>query len=162
VIDSIKWRHRLSGEDLAVLAGAFDNHELCRPTGEKVAIIGSGPAGLAAGHDLALFGLRPTIFELEPIPAGMLALGIPEYRLPRKLIRAEIEVIWQFGVEILCNIKVGEDIGFDDIRKMHAATVIAVGAKRSRRLEIPGHNGIGVMGGVDLLRAVAQLSQLGT
>ncbi|UCC98826.1 MAG: FAD-dependent oxidoreductase [Phycisphaerales bacterium] len=155
VIDSIKWRHRLSGEDLAVLAEAFDNCELRQPTGEKVAIIGSGPAGLAAGHDLALMGLRPTIYELEPVPAGMLALGIPEYRLPRDLIRAEIEVIRQLGVEIICNTKVGKDIDFDDIREMYAATVIAVGAKRSRRLKIPGHDGIGVMGGVDLLRAVA-------
>jgi len=155
VIDSTKWRDRLSVEDLAVLAESFGNRKLDRPTGEKVAIIGSGPAGLAAGHDLAVMGLRPTIYELEPIPAGMLALGIPEYRLPRDLIRTEIEVIRQLGVEIICNIEVGKDIGFDEIRKTHAATVIAVGAKRSRHLPIPGHNGIGVMGGIDLLRAVA-------
>ncbi len=155
VIDSTKWRNRLSVEDLAVLAESFGNSKLARPTGEKVAIIGSGPAGLAAGHDLAVMGLRPTIYELEPVPAGMLALGIPEYRLPRDLIRAEVEVIRQLGVEIICNIEVGKDIGFDEIRKTHAATVIAVGAKHSRHLPIPGHNGIGVMGGIDLLRAVA-------
>ncbi len=155
VIDSTKWRSRLSSEDLAILAEAFDNRELHPPTGEKVAIIGSGPAGLAAGHDLALMGLRPTIYELEPIPAGMLALGIPEYRLPRDLIKAEIEVIKHLGVEIICNMEVGKDISFDEIRKAHAATVIAVGAKRSRNLSIPGHNGIGVLGGVDILRAVA-------
>ncbi|MFH1719856.1 MAG: FAD-dependent oxidoreductase [Planctomycetota bacterium] len=155
VIDSVKWRHRLSSEDMVVLADAFDNLELRRPTGEKVAIIGSGPAGLAVAHDLAIMGLRPTIYELEPVPAGMLALGIPEYRLPRDLIAAEVEVIRQLGVQIICNTKVGEDIGFEEIRKTHAATVIAVGAKRSRHLSIPGHNGIGVMGGIDLLRAVA-------
>lgn len=159
VIDSTKWRSRLSREDLAILAEAFDNRELHPPTGEKVAIIGSGPAGLAAGHDLALMGFRPTIYELEPIPAGMLALGIPEYRLPRDLIKAEIEVIKHLGVEIICNMEVGKDISFDKIRKAHAATVIAVGAKRSRNLSIPGHNGIGVLGGVDILRAVA-LNQL--
>ena len=155
LIDSTKWRHRLSSEDLAVLAKEFDNLELRKPTGEKVAIIGSGPAGLAAGHDLAILGFRATIYELEPVPAGMLALGIPEYRLPRHLIQAEIEVIRQLGVEIICNIEVGKDIGFDEIRKAHAATIIAVGAKHSKHLPIPGHNGIGVMGGVDLLRAVA-------
>lgn len=155
VIDSSKWRGRLSVEDLAVVAKSFGNLKLDRPTGAKVAIIGSGPAGLAAGHDLAVMGLRPTIYELEPIPAGMLALGIPEYRLPRDIIRAEIEVIRHLGVEIICNTEVGKDIGFDEIRKTHAATVIAVGAKRSRKLPIPGHNGIGVMGGIDLLRAVA-------
>ncbi|UCE49479.1 MAG: FAD-dependent oxidoreductase [Phycisphaerales bacterium] len=158
VVDSAKWRGRLSSEDLAVLAESFANRNLDRPTGEKVAIIGSGPAGLAAAHDMAVMGLRPTIYELEPVAAGMLALGIPEYRLPRDLIRAEIEVIRHLGVEIICNTEVGKDIGFDEIRKTHAATVIAVGAKRSRHLPIPGHNGIGVMGGIDLLRAVA-LSQ---
>lgn len=155
VLDSGPSRHRLSGEDLAALAKALGKNELYPPTGPEVAIIGSGPAGLAAGHDLALLGFRPTIFELEPVPAGMLALGIPEYRLPRDLIEAEIEVIRQLGVQIICNVEVGKDIGFDEIRKAHAATVIAVGAKRSRHLPIAGHDGIGVMGGVDLLRAVA-------
>jgi len=155
VIDSAKWRGRLSAEDLAILAESFDNPKLDRPTGEKVAIIGSGPAGLAAAHDMAVMGLRPTIYELEPVAAGMLALGIPEYRLPRDLIRAEIDVIRHLGVEIICNTEVGKDIAFDEIRKTHAATVIAVGAKRSRHLPIPGNNGIGVMGGIDLLRGVA-------
>ncbi len=160
VIDSSLMRNRVSSEDMAAIAGtvglgpgSYGQQHL--PPGEKVAIIGSGPAGLAAGHDLALLGFRPTIYELEPIPAGMLALGIPEYRLPRDLIRAEIEVIRQLGVEIICNIEVGKDIRFDEIRKAHAATLIAVGAKRSRHLPIPGHDGIGVMGGIDLLRAVA-------
>ena len=155
VIDSKKWRGRLSSEDLAIIAEAYDNRQLRPPTGEKVAIIGSGPAGLAVAHDLAVMGFRPTIYELEPVPAGMLALGIPEYRLPRDLIKAEIEVIRHLGVEIICSTEVGNDISFDKIRKEYAATVIAVGAKKSRSLPIPGHNGIGVMGGIDLLRAVA-------
>ncbi len=155
VIDSSRSRDRVSGEDLAAIAKAFGNNELHQPTGLPVAIIGSGPAGLAAGHDLALLGFRPTIFEVESIPAGMLALGIPEYRLPRDLIRAEIDVIRRLGVQIICDTDVGKDISFDEIRRAHAATVIAVGAKRSRHLSIPGHDGIGVMGGVDLLRAVA-------
>jgi NADPH-dependent glutamate synthase beta subunit-like oxidoreductase len=155
ILDSSQSRSRVGGEDLATLAKSFSKNELRPPTGPKVAIIGSGPAGLAAGHDLALLGFRPTIFELEPIPAGMLALGIPEYRLPRDLIKAEIDVIRQLGVQIICNVEVGKDIGFDEIRRAYAATIIAVGAKRSRHLSIPGHNGIGVMGGVDLLRAVA-------
>jgi formate dehydrogenase beta subunit len=155
VIDSQKWRSRLSNEDLAMIAEAYDNRQLHPPNGEKVAIIGSGPAGLAAAHDLAVMGFRPTIYELESVPAGMLALGIPEYRLPRDLIKAEIDVIRHLGVEIICDTEVGKDIGFDEIRESYAATVIAVGAKKSRSLSIPGHNGIGVMGGIDLLRAVA-------
>ncbi|NOX57226.1 MAG: NAD(P)-binding protein [Planctomycetes bacterium] len=78
-----------------------------KPTGPQIAIIGSGPAGLAAAHDLALFGYRPVVLEMEPVPAGMLAVGIPEYRLPRDLIEAEVELIRALGVEFVCNTQVG-------------------------------------------------------
>ncbi|TFG60257.1 MAG: 4Fe-4S ferredoxin, partial [Deltaproteobacteria bacterium] len=123
--------------------------------GEPVAIVGSGPAGLAAAHDLALLGFRPTIFEWEPVPAGMLHLGVPAYRLPRELIRSEIAVIESLGVEIRCGVKIGRDVAFPDLLKEFAAVLIAVGAKRSRKLDIPGAGGQGVIGGVDFLRAVA-------
>ena len=122
--------------------------------GPRVAIIGSGPAGLAAAHDLALFGVQPVVFEVEPVPAGMLAVGIPAYRLPRDLIQAEIEVIKALGVQFECNTEVGRDITLDEIRRTFAATIIAVGAKRSRRLEVPGA-GDDVLGGVEFLRDVA-------
>ncbi|MFQ5491824.1 MAG: NAD(P)-binding protein, partial [Phycisphaerae bacterium] len=82
-------------EELAAL-GAMLTGGLDRSVADdapKVAIIGSGPAGLAAAHDLALLGAKPVVFEMEPVPAGMLAVGIPEYRLPRDLIRSEVEVI---------------------------------------------------------------------
>jgi len=123
--------------------------------GEPVAIVGSGPAGLSAAHDLALMGFRPVVFEWEPVPAGMLYLGVPQYRLPRDLIRSEIAVIEALGVAIRCGVKVGRDVGFDDLLREHAAVLIAVGAKRSRELAIPGVNGSGVHGGVDFLRSVA-------
>ncbi len=123
--------------------------------GEKVAIIGSGPAGLAAAHDLALMGFCPTVYEMEPVPAGMLAVGIPEYRLPRKLIEAEVEFIRALGVEFVCNTRVGVDISMAEIRARHRATVIAVGLKRSRSLPIPGADGEGILGGVEFLRDVA-------
>ncbi len=126
-----------------------------KPQGERVAIIGSGPAGLAAAHDLALMGFRPVIFEMEPVPAGMLYTGVPGYRLPRELIRAEIAVIEALGVEIRCNTQVGKDVTFDRLRQDFAAVIIACGAKRSRQLPIPGADAIGVMGGVDFLRDVA-------
>ncbi len=121
--------------------------------GEPVAIVGSGPAGLSAAHDLALLGFSPTVFEWEPVPAGMLYLGVPPYRLPRELIHSEIAVIEALGVTIRCGVKVGRDVGFDDLLRDYAAVLIAVGAKRSRELAIPGAEGEGVLGGVDFLRS---------
>ncbi|MBI4585930.1 MAG: FAD-dependent oxidoreductase [Planctomycetes bacterium] len=142
-------------ERLASLSGFSGDFKLPNAKGEQVAIIGSGPAGLAAAHDLALLGFRPTVYEMEPIPAGMLAVGIPEYRLPRELIRAEVEVIRSLGVEFICNTQVGKDISLAEIRRRHRATIIAIGAKRSRTLPLPGGDGPGVLGGVEFLRDVA-------
>ena len=142
-------------EELNHLLEFLANASFPKPTGERVAIIGSGPAGLAAGHDLALMGSRPTIFEMEPQPAGMLYTGVPGYRLPRELIRAEVAVIQSLGVEIRCNTQVGKDVSFVDLRRDFAAVIIACGAKRSRALPIPNSDAIGVMGGVDFLRDVS-------
>ena len=142
-------------DELRHLLDFLANAEFPQPTGERIAIIGCGPAGLAAGHDLALMGFRPTIFEMDPIPAGMLATGVPGYRLPRQLIQAEVAVIKAMGVEIRCNTQVGKDVSFTDLRRDFAAVVIACGAKRSRALPIPNAEAIGVMGGVDFLRDVA-------
>jgi NADPH-dependent glutamate synthase beta subunit-like oxidoreductase len=126
-----------------------------RPEGRPVAVVGGGPAGLACAHDLALMGVPVVVFEAEPVAAGMLALGVPEYRLPRDLIRAEVAVIEALGVEIRCNTRVGRDVTFDQLRRDHAAVVIAVGAKRSRWLKIPGVDGPEVLGGVDFLREIS-------
>lgn len=125
------------------------------PKTGKVAIIGSGPAGLACGHDLALLGIKPVIYEMEKVPAGMLYIGVPEYRLPREVIRAEVEVIESLGVEIRCGVEIGRDVSFESLRSEYDAVIVAVGAKRSRSLPLPGVQGPGVMGGVDFLRDVA-------
>jgi formate dehydrogenase (NADP+) beta subunit len=142
-------------DELSHLLEFLANAEFPKPVGERIAIIGSGPAGLAAGHDLALMGFRPTIFEMEPQPAGMLYTGVPGYRLPRELIRAEVAVIQAMGVEIRCSTQVGKDVSFADLRREFAAVIIACGAKRSRALPIPNADAIGVMGGVDFLRDVS-------
>jgi NADPH-dependent glutamate synthase beta subunit-like oxidoreductase len=126
-----------------------------RPTGPKVAIIGSGPAGLAAAHDLSLLGLQPVVFEMEPIEAGMLHLGVPAYRLPRNVIRAEVEAIRELGVEFRLGVTVGEDVSLAELRGTHDAVLIAVGAKRSRGLPIENIDAPGVIGGVEFLRSVA-------
>lgn len=144
-----------SREELQSLKSVLDGIKPIRSSGKKVAIIGSGPAGLAAAHDLALLGHRPVVYEMEPVPAGMLAVGIPEYRLPRELIRAEVEVIRALGVEFICDTQVGKDVTLVDLRKTHAATIIAVGAKRSRTVPVPGGEGRGVLGGVEFLRDVS-------
>jgi formate dehydrogenase beta subunit len=142
-------------DEVAHLLAAREAESL--PLGERrrVAIIGSGPAGLACGHDLALMGLTPVIFEMEPVPAGMLYLGVPAYRLPRELIRAEVAVIESLGVEIRCGVHVGKDVSFDELRRDFDAVVIATGAKRSRWLNLPGSDAKGILGGVDFLRAVS-------
>ncbi|QQS31668.1 MAG: FAD-dependent oxidoreductase [Acidobacteriota bacterium] len=141
-------------EMAALLRSALDgNFE--KADGQKIAIIGSGPAGLSAAHDLALMGFRPTVFELESVTAGMLAVGVPAYRLPRELIEKEVDVIKALGVEIRSGIRVGADVSFADLRRDFDAVIIAVGAKSSRSLGLSGENGPGVYGGVDLLRAVS-------
>jgi formate dehydrogenase beta subunit len=142
-------------EEMAALVRAFARGGFEPARGERVAIVGAGPAGLSAAHDLALMGFRPTVFELEPVGAGMLAVGVPAYRLPRDLIRAEVAVIEALGVEIRTGVEVGRDVSFAALRRDHAAVVIAVGAKQARGLGLPGEHGPRVYGGVDLLRAVA-------
>jgi NADPH-dependent glutamate synthase beta subunit-like oxidoreductase len=142
-------------EEMTNLARFLASREYQRPEGFRVAIIGSGPAGLAAAHDLALMGMAPTIFEAEPRPAGMLYTGIPAYRLPRDLIDAEIELIRGLGVEFRCGVKIGRDVAFEDLRRDFKAVIIAVGAKRARMLQLPGSDAQGIYGGIDFLRAVS-------
>jgi formate dehydrogenase (NADP+) beta subunit len=142
-------------DELAALLRATTAPTFEPVRGERVGIVGAGCAGLAAAHDLALLGFRPVVFESEPVPAGMLALGIPEYRLPRELIRREVAVIEALGVEIRCGVAVGRDVSFADLRREFRAVVVAVGAKRPRALGLPGEQGPGVYGGVDFLRAAS-------
>ena len=163
VIDSVL--HRPPGmcsdaEEMAGLLRAKSAGGFVPAGGQKVAIVGAGPAGLSAAHDLALLGFHPVVFEMEPIPAGMLALGVPGYRLPREVIEREIDVIRALGAEIRCGVAIGRDMSFADLRRDHAAVLIAVGAKRPRSLGLPGESGPGVLGGVDLLRAVALQEKL--
>ena len=142
-------------DEMAALLRARMDGSIPPAHGEPVAIIGAGPAGLSAAHDLALLGFSPVVFESEPVPAGMLAVGVPAYRLPRALIEQEVAVIRALGVDIRCGTAVGRDISFADLRRDFAAVVVAVGAKSSRAVGIPGEQGPGVYGGVDMLRAAA-------
>jgi len=147
-------------DEMAALLKAHTAGKFMLADGQPVAIIGAGPAGLAAAHDLALLGFRPVVFETEPLAAGMLAVGVPAYRLPRELIRREVAIIEALGVEIRCGVTVGKDVSLADLRRRYSAVIVAVGAKSSRALGLPGERGPGVFGGVDLLRSVAVGSPL--
>jgi formate dehydrogenase (NADP+) beta subunit len=119
----------------------------------RVAIIGSGPVGLSAAHDLALLGYSVTIFEAASVAGGMLSLGIPEYRLPRSVVEAQIREILETGdVTIRLNQAAGRDFTVRQLREDgFAAVVLAVGAHRSRDLSIPGVDLDGVHKGIDFL-----------
>ncbi|UCD84681.1 MAG: FAD-dependent oxidoreductase, partial [Deltaproteobacteria bacterium] len=122
---------------------------------EKVAIIGSGPAGLTAAYDLVKLGYGVTIFEALPLPGGMLSVGIPEYRLPKKILQYEIETIRKLGVEIKLNKSIGKDLTIDQLFQLgYQAIFLAVGAHKSLNLDIPGEDLKGVYPGVSFLREV--------
>ncbi len=121
------------------------------PRGD-VAIIGAGPAGLAAAHDLALLGHKAVIFEGTNVPGGMLYLGIPEYRLPRYIIHAQADYIESLGVTFRYGKRLGGDFSLDDLRQQgFRAIFIAVGAHKSRELSIEGVHLDGVFNGIDYL-----------
>ena len=141
--------------ELLPLLQSLTDQSIPRVSGMSVGIIVSGPAGLACAHDLAILGFDVTIYEMEPVLAGMLATGVPEYRLPRDLIRAEVDVILAMGVKAKTSCQIGKDITFASVRGGHDAVVVAVGAKRSRRLPLPGSDAPEVFGGVEFLRAVS-------
>ncbi len=142
-------------EELLPLLQSVSGGRIERVEGKSVGIIGGGPAGLAAAHDLALFGFEVTVYEVEPMLGGMLAVGIPEFRLPRSVIQSEVDVIRSLGVKMVTNCCVGRDISFSEIEGRHDVVIIAVGAKRSRRISIPGVDAEGVKGGIEFLREFA-------
>jgi heterodisulfide reductase subunit A-like polyferredoxin len=122
-------------------------------TDKKVAIVGSGPAGLAAANDLALKGHSVTIFEALPEPGGMLRVGIPEYRLPKEILRQEIGYIQKLGVEIKTGVQVGKDITLEKLKKDYDAIFFAIGAHGGMKLGVEGEDSPGVMEGIEFLRS---------
>lgn len=119
---------------------------------ERVAIVGAGPGGLTAAYRLALEGYASTVFERLPVAGGMLAVGIPEYRLPREVLRHEVSEIEKLGVEIRTGVSVGEDVTLDELRDEYDAILLAIGGHRQRKLGVPGETLEGVVDGVELLR----------
>ena len=126
------------------LRGGFD---------EKIAIIGSGPAGLSCAYYLALTGYKPTIFEKNEEPGGMLRYGIPSYKLEKDLLKAEIDIIKEMGVEIRCGVEVGRDITIDQLREQgYKGFYVAIGAQKGRKPGIENEDADGVYTAVDFLK----------
>lgn len=124
-------------------------------TGKKVAVVGSGPAGLAAAHSLAFEGHDVTVFEALPVLGGMVAVGIPRYRLPESVLERDLDFIRQLGVEFRPSAKVGVDIASGTLLKDYDALFVATGAHVSYRLDVPGEDLQGVNSGTEYLRAHA-------
>ncbi len=120
--------------------------------GRKVAVIGAGPAGLSCAHELALMGFAPTVFEAHNLAGGMLVLGVPEYRLPRDIVQAEIEAIESLGVELRLNSRLGKDFVLADLQRQgYEAVFLGIGAHKSRELSIEGVQLDGVLRAIDFL-----------
>jgi len=118
----------------------------------RIAVVGAGPAGLSCAHDLGLLGYRVTLFDAAAVVGGMLYQGVPEYRLSRDLIRAEVDQILSLGVELKLEWRLGRDFTVGDLRRNgYAAVFLALGASRGRDLNIPGNDLDGVINGVDFL-----------
>ena len=122
-------------------------------SGKRVAVIGSGVAGLAAARNLALMGHQVTVFEKYDRPGGMMNQGIPEFRLPRAVIDREVEQVRQQGVEIRCSVAIGRDLSLRTLREQFDAVIIACGTLRPNLLNIPGKDLAGIQHGLGFLLA---------
>lgn len=153
-VDPLGWGPDEAAETAAspgILPGRRPSRE-----GERIAVIGSGPAGLSAGYYLARRGFRPVIFESLPVPGGMLYVGIPEYRLPKKVLLEEVRNIERQGVEIRYEEAVGREVAFSELPSLgFQGTFIAVGAHRGKEMGIPGEGLEGCLDAIDFLRDVA-------
>ena len=122
---------------------------------EKIAIIGGGPAGLSCAYYLAEKGYRPTVFEKEKQPGGMLMHGIPEFRLEKDVIEAEINVLRALGVEFHCGVEVGRDVTIPELREQgYKGFYVAIGLQSGGKLGVPGEDAEGVKAGIELMREV--------
>ena len=126
---------------------------LPKTQGKNVAVVGSGPSGLAAALDLMKLGYGVTVYEKDTTPGGALNTGVPSYRLPREVLHEEIDDLVAMGMELHCGVEIGEDVPLDHLVGEFDAVLIAAGLQTSRRLPIPGADADGVRGALEFLRA---------
>ena len=142
-----------SAADLKV-SGHRIHENLFAPSGKTVAVVGAGPSGLAAAHELTTLGHKVTIFEAMDKPGGMLRYGIPEFRLPRDIIDMEVENILRLGVDLRTGVEIGSVMSVEDIMGQYDASIITVGCMNSNKLNIPGEDLEGVYSGLEFMMSV--------
>jgi NADPH-dependent glutamate synthase beta subunit-like oxidoreductase len=138
---------------------AYDDRMIPRNRGsfERIAVVGAGVSGLTVAHDLTHTGYKVTVFEAYSEPGGMLTVGVPVFRLPRELVRAEINAILGLGVELRCNMRLGRDFSIESLREEgYKAIFLGIGLPNGRRLPIPGNDLEGAIDGMEFLRAFNQ------
>ena len=135
-------------------AGDVPNPACGKSTGKRVAIIGGGPSGLSAAYYLALMGHKVTVYEKRAKLGGMLRYGIPNYRLPREVLDAEIASMLALGIDVHVNVNVGDDVTFDELRQQNDALYIALGAHTDKKTGIEGEDAEGVISAVEMLREI--------
>jgi formate dehydrogenase major subunit len=158
---AIRDSHRYAGD--VVLTAQKDGVEPPLPfetepkTGKRVAVVGSGPAGMAAAYYLLISGHDVTVFEKDPAPGGLLRYGIPEYRLPKEeVLDPEYEAVWRLGGRLVCDKALGRDFSLDDLRDQgFDATVVATGCYTTNKLGIPNETADGVIDGLEYLKVAA-------
>ncbi len=124
------------------------------PSGKKVAVVGAGPAGLMAGYRLARLGHKVIIFDALSTPGGALAACIPDYRLPKQVLQADIQFIQNAGVEFRTSVYVGRDVSWDDLCDQFDAVFVAAGAHKSRKLGLPNEDAVGVIDALEFLKQI--------
>lgn len=142
------------------LNGSQYQPPLQAPSGKKVAVVGAGPAGLTAAYFLARAGHKVVIYEAMPHPGGMLRYGIPQYRLDKALLDAEVALMEKMGIEIIYNTKIGDDVSLAHLRDSNDAVFLGIGSWQSQGLRCKGDDMEGVLGGIDFLREVTMNSNI--
>jgi NADH-quinone oxidoreductase subunit F len=121
---------------------------------KSVGIVGAGPSGLTCAYYLGRLGYDVTVYEAQPVAGGVLLFGIPEYRLPKEVLKREIDAIKQVGIHILTDIEIGKDLTFDELREKHDAVYISTGTQFTRKIGVEGEQLPGVYHGLDFLKDV--------
>ncbi len=157
---SIRLLHRFAYEEYRKVA-AERIKPLPQTRDQRVAIIGSGPSGLAAAYDLMTLGYTVTMYEREAQPGGALSTGVPSYRLPRDVLYGEIADLVALGLDLRCETEVGKDVMLSSIMRENDAVLLAVGLQDSRILPLPGTDAEGVIGALEFLWAANNLGDAG-